>query len=117
MSSSKLHCECRIDWEPKFTNVEAETHLFRVAQEAVSNAIRHGKPTKIAISLRRENGQSALMEIEDNGVGIKAGKIASSEGIGVRVMRYRIGLIGGQFDISRREEGGTRIRCRFSCAL
>ena len=117
VSSSKLQCECRIDWEPKFTNVEAETHLFRVAQEAVSNAIRHGKPTKITISLRRETRQSALMEIEDNGVGIKAGKMASSEGIGVRVMRYRIGLIGGQFDISRREEGGTRIRCRFSCAL
>lgn len=115
--SSRLDCEPRISWEPQFKDVETETHLFRIAQEAVTNAIRHGKPTKITISLSRESGHYGLMEIEDNGVGIKARKLDLSEGIGVRVMRYRTGLIGGEFQITGRPEGGTRVRCRFSCAI
>jgi len=117
LRSKRLECVTHLDWEPTFKNAEAETHLFRVAQEAVSNAIRHGKPTSIAVSLRHEKGDTGLMEIEDNGVGISATKAGRSDGIGIRVMRYRIGLIGGDFKIARRPEGGTRVTCRFSCAL
>lgn len=115
--SSRLQCHCNISWEPQFNHVEAETHLFRIAQEAVTNAIRHGKPTKITLSLHCESGQTGLMEIEDNGVGFRARKQASAEGIGIRVMRYRAALIGGEFQITRQEEGGTRVRCRFSCVF
>lgn len=117
LSSSRLQCECHCEFEPEFSNPDAATHLFRIAQEAVSNAIKHGRPKKISICLRRSNGNRGLMEIHDDGAGIKVSKAARAEGIGIRVMRYRIGLLGGTFSIANQQGGGTVVSCHFSCAL
>jgi PAS domain S-box-containing protein len=93
----------------------AATHLYRIAQEAVNNAVRHSQGDEICISLRRQDGQIVL-EVTDNGVGIDEADSPvavsrNAQGMGLRTMKYRCGLIGGMFQIERRESAGTSVRC------
>jgi signal transduction histidine kinase len=85
------------------------THLYRIAQEAVNNAIKHGHPTGIDISLTRVRDGIAL-EIQDNGTGLP-NDAGISGGIGLRIMRYRAKVIGGTLQVQPRPEGGTIISC------
>ena len=87
------------------------THLYRIAQEAVSNAIKHGKAREIQIVLSSEDGVLTLA-IQDDGIGIQsaAGK---KKGMGLQVMKYRAGIIGGSIDV-RKSEHGTRVTCMLS---
>jgi two-component system sensor kinase FixL len=96
-------------------NNTTATHLYRIAQEAVNNALRHSQADQICISLRQNNDQIVL-EVSDNGVGIDAadGGVAANRkdrGMGLRTMQYRAGMIGGTLHIERRETGGTLVRC------
>lgn len=91
------------------------THLYRIAQEAVNNALKHSQADQICISLRQNGGQIVL-EVSDNGVGIDAAdsRVAvtrKGRGMGLRTMQYRAGMIGGTLHIERRETGGTLVRC------
>jgi signal transduction histidine kinase len=92
------------------------THLFRIAQEAVNNAVRHSRASEIRISLTKQQRQLSL-EVWDNGVGIdstaatRRSGAADTWGMGLRIMDYRAGMIGGQFHIERSEAGGTLVRC------
>lgn len=84
------------------------THLYRIAQEAVSNAIKHGKAKEVQIVLSAEDGILSLA-IQDNGVGIES-KPMKKKGMGLQVMKYRAGIIGGSIDV-RKSEHGTRVTC------
>jgi PAS domain S-box-containing protein len=90
------------------------THLYRIAQEAVANALRHSGARRIRITLAQEQGASAL-RINDNGKGIAAGP-DQSKGMGLRTMDYRAGLIGGKLEIGRGPRGGTQVECRLAAA-
>lgn len=85
------------------------THLFRIAQEAVSNAIRHGRAKQIKISLTRTPGRLSLA-VRDDGQGIGAVH-PGHRGMGLRIMEYRAGVIGGSFAVQREPEGGTSVVC------
>ena len=85
------------------------SHLFRIAQEAVSNALRHGHPQNIRIALRGTNDTLAL-SVQDDGTGIAGGPEAAN-GLGTRLMRYRAGTIGGTLAIVPAFGGGTVVRC------
>jgi PAS domain S-box-containing protein len=87
------------------------THLYRIAQEAVSNAIKHGKAREIQIVLSAEEGLLTLA-IQDDGVGIQAPS-PKKKGMGLQVMKYRAGIIGGSIDV-RKSEHGTRVTCTVS---
>ena len=79
--------------------------LYRIAQEAVSNALRHGRPRRIHLSLvAQPNG--LRLRIEDDGVGLSE-QPRESKGLGLRIMEYRAALIGGVWCIKPAEEGGT----------
>jgi len=91
------------------------THLYRIAQEAVNNAIRHSHAGWICISLLQK-GDELVLEVIDDGIGIDEAfsRIAlarKDHGMGLRTMRYRAGMIGGVLQIQRREPGGTRVKC------
>jgi PAS domain S-box-containing protein len=86
------------------------THLYRIVQEAVSNAIRHGGARNIRIALDEEDGQTVL-QIEDNGTGLPH-DLLQTPGIGLRAMRYRAGLIGGKLEVGPGPGGGTLVVCR-----
>jgi signal transduction histidine kinase len=85
------------------------THLYRIAQEAVSNALRHGHPQHIDLILRVEGDELSLI-IEDDGVGIRYPE-ADSGGKGLHIMQYRAEQIGGVLQLRRRKEGGTMVTC------
>ena len=86
----------------------AAIHLFRIAQEAVNNAIRHAQAKHIWIRLRQTNAGIQL-SITDDGCGLP--KATRSEGLGLRTMRYRASVIGATFAMVPRRGGGTRIIC------
>ena len=83
--------------------------LYRIAQEAVNNALKHASPAEIRIGLDRSNGHLALV-VEDDGDGLPE-TLASGSGIGFQVMRHRAQLVGGKIDIGSAPAGGTRIAC------
>lgn len=85
------------------------THLYRIACEAVRNALRHGKPSHIAISLSESNG-SVLLSVEDDGVGLPESK-PPGPGLGIRIMAYRAGMIGGTLSVEPAPTGGTIVSC------
>ena len=93
------------------TDVGRATHLYHIAQEAVNNAIKHGAPEHIVLSLTSEDGHGSL-RVEDDGVGIP--ELPSSHpGLGLRIMSYRANMVGGSLDIHRGTPRGAVIRCQF----
>lgn len=87
----------------------AAGHVYQIVQEAITNAVRHGKASHISISLKPVGPRIAL-RVRDNGVGLPKGK-AAAKGLGLRTMQYRAGLIGGSCDIEPGPGGGTMVTC------
>lgn len=118
----RTQCSCEIDPDIPLADSDMQTHLFRIAQEAVNNAMRHGRPKRVDLALKRVSPLECKIEIKDDGVGFKQrdktsnGGHAEDEGIGVRVMDYRASLIGGRLEIRSRGKGGVIVTCRFPCA-
>jgi len=88
-------------------SLSADLQLYRIAQEAVNNAVRHGKAEEILIRLARLDGRIVLT-IADDGCGVHK---ESLEGMGFRTMSYRAHASGGSLKVNRREPGGTEICC------
>ena len=109
-------CDCEIDASVKVSDSEVQAHLFRIAQEAVNNALKHGDPDNVSITLERVDGETCRLRVEDDGAGpqkTKKGAHAAKPGIGLRVMEYRAKLIGADLSVSPREEGGVEVACTF----
>jgi len=85
-----------------------EATVFRTAQEAIHNVIRHARATEVTVRLDLGRRQTVLL-VEDNGVGITDEELASP-GLGILGMRERASLVGGTLRIGRRNGGGTRLR-------
>jgi two-component system CheB/CheR fusion protein len=85
------------------------THLYRIAQEAVHNAIRHGKAKSIVIRLLTQQDR-ILLGVKDDGVGF-SGPVGKHPGMGLRVMQYRAGMIGGTLVVQHDPDGGTSVLC------
>lgn len=90
---------------------EIAVQVYRIAQEAVNNAIKHAKSDHITITLSQIDQKNEL-RIEDNGIGIQAGK-KDGEGHGLRIMNYRASTIDAMIDIGPGDEGGTSVVCIF----
>lgn len=93
---------------------ETKLHLFRIAQEAVNNALKHASPAHIQIYLGFNN-DDLILEVEDDGIGFDSDSGGRSS-IGIDSMRYRAVSIGATLDIEGGENGGTVIRCRLPVA-
>jgi PAS domain S-box-containing protein len=85
-------------------------HIFRMAQEAVTNAIQHAQSKQISMQLE-DKAREIILRIADDGIGIGA-KRSDSTGLGLRIMEHRCGLLGGVFSVAQRPEGGTSVLCR-----
>ncbi len=85
------------------------THLYRIAQEAVSNALKHGEAKHIQVALGLAEGLLTLT-ITDDGVGIRNER-RKDEGLGLRIMRYRADLIRATLALSPAAQGGTLVSC------
>jgi PAS domain S-box-containing protein len=103
-----IHCSLKL---PRAIRIHDETlalNLFRVAQEAVRNAVNHSGGTEIIICIERERDFVRLV-VEDNGQGFTPRK--RSKGLGLHIMRYRTNALGGTLQIDSRAKRGTRIVC------
>ncbi|NLI77878.1 MAG: PAS domain S-box protein [Candidatus Riflebacteria bacterium] len=87
--------------------------LVRIAQEAITNAVRHGRATGLRISLRVA-GSRLRLDLADNGGGI-TGDPKAMNGLGLRNMRSRAEFLRGTLQIGPRRGGGTRVRCEIPC--
>jgi signal transduction histidine kinase len=87
----------------------AGIHLYRIAQEAAGNAIRHGRARNIVISLDAA-GKSIMLSVTDDGGGLPA-DARTKKGMGLRIMDYRAGMIGATFDVQNLPSGGARAVC------
>jgi signal transduction histidine kinase len=98
-------------------------HLYRIAQEAVGNAIKHGRARRIHVSLGRESG-GIVLTVKDNGVGMPlqnhkpvhvtgtgSGIASAGGGIGMHTMRYRANMIGGIVTLRSSPNKGTSVKC------
>jgi signal transduction histidine kinase len=85
------------------------THLYRIAQEAIHNATKHGKAHKIDIRLSA-NASATSLSIADDGIGFPA-KGNAINGVGISIMRYRANIMDGEFAIEAGTRGGTIVSC------
>jgi two-component system CheB/CheR fusion protein len=85
------------------------SHLYRIAQEAVSNSIKHARPTRIRIRLAATS-RATVLRVRDNGVGIRSKK-GGFQGMGLHIMKYRADAIQGSIAVERRPRGGTEVVC------
>jgi signal transduction histidine kinase len=84
------------------------SHLYRIAQEALTNAARHGHATLVDIFLLVTRN-TFLLYITDNGEGFRL-PASPYSGMGLKIMKYRAGMIGARFEIAPNEPRGTVIR-------
>jgi PAS domain S-box-containing protein len=88
------------------------THLYRIAQEAVNNAIKHGQAKNIVISLLARNGYG-ILKIENDGTRLPEPSASSDPGMGIEIMNYRARMIGGSLRVESGGECGVAITCLF----
>lgn len=103
-----VECEFRCPSPVEIHDNAAANHLFRIAQEAVNNAIKHGKARNIWIELRARQGRIALA-VRDDGNGFQPGEFDKSTGMGLQIMHYRANMINAELDIESQPGLGTQV--------
>lgn len=110
-----LECiESYPDEEPKFTS-EAAIALFRIAQEAFTNILKHSAAKSMDIALDLD-GDAIVMQISDDGKGIPASRLNASGSHGLASMRHRVRALGGRLDVRSPASGGTTLLVRIPAA-
>jgi PAS domain S-box-containing protein len=107
---TRTNVDCKLK-APTFTKVydnAAAIHLYRIAQEAVNNAIKHGRAKHVVIGLNTQNNQVELT-VEDDGCGFPK-TLGKATGIGLRVMNYRAAMIGATVSVAAGAQCGTLVR-------
>ncbi|HEX3951897.1 MAG TPA: MASE1 domain-containing protein [Steroidobacteraceae bacterium] len=108
MSGTRVRFEGRHE-APPMIELKTRNHLYRIAQEAVQNALKHSGAKNIAIELWSRPGDLRLSIIDD-GRGLEA-DADTRTGLGMRTMRFRANAIGGRLSISRNANGGNSVVC------
>jgi signal transduction histidine kinase len=106
--------QCRFKCEQPLPPLDSNLslHLYYIAQEAMSNAVRHGKATQVNITIAGVRERFTL-EIQDNGTGFRL-PLTDSSGMGIRIMRYRARVIGATLNLKSEPNQGTQILVQFN---
>ena len=111
---SSINCHSQCSFRGEIGSVEMAAHLYRIAQECMTNALKHSQAKNIDLKFEQV-GDLLYLEVLDDGVGIDAGRQNSSKGLGLRSMTYRARMLNGSLEVTRRQSGGTRVLC--TCPL
>jgi PAS domain S-box-containing protein len=104
-------CRFRCGKSVSVKNLVEAKQIYRIVQEAITNAVKHGKAKNINIKLRLTK-KGTVLSIENNGLDFpKLSPIR--KGLGLKIMKYRTDLIGGSLDIRKGDKGGTVVTCIF----
>lgn len=107
----RFKIDCRFDWLGEVTQLPPEDaiQLYRIAQEAANNAVRHSRATLIVIRLEGDE-ETLRLTICDNGVGMPQTAVRG-QGMGLRIMAHRASLLEATFKIEPRQPSGTCVTC------
>lgn len=108
-------CLCTADRELRCADPLVEINLYRIAQEALGNALRHSGARSIEIRLARREGGGEL-SVADDGCGFATDASAAGPGLGILNLRYRAGLLRAQLSIANNPQGGTTVSVAFPLA-
>lgn len=110
----QVRCGFESRGQPPRFDLDAATHLYRIAQEAIQNSIKHGGATEIDIHLDF-TGRDSRLSVSDNGCGLppKTTPRPASDGMGLKIMRHRAEILRGTVSIHSPDGGGTRVLCVF----
>jgi PAS domain S-box-containing protein len=104
-----VQCRCEAASPGLHCDVTIATHLYRIAQEALNNALKHSGASNLSIQLAESEG-AIVLQIKDNGKGLDA-KSGRGSGMGLHIMDYRARLIGGSLQLQS-DRNGTTVFCR-----
>jgi len=107
-----ISCLVSVEQDVPVGDISIGESLYHIAQEAITNAVRHGQPSRIDVELKEEEGQ-LIMTVEDNGCGLPD-DYRERKGMGLRIMRYRARVINGQLEVEPTPGGGTIVKCLVS---
>lgn len=107
----RIECRFTCDRPVLVTDDTTATHLYRIAQEAISNAVRHGHAKTITMELRHV-GNEAVLTITNDGAALPE-EPGRSGGMGLRTMRYRAEMIGATVRLGSTAEGKIELNCTF----
>jgi PAS domain S-box-containing protein len=110
-TSELFRIECAFDCaaSPEIIDLSITTNLYRIAQEAVTNSIKHGKATRVKIALTKVV-EGLRLSIEDNGSGFSSPRQLST-GMGLRIMQYRADMMAATFSLESSGQGGAVVVC------
>lgn len=104
---------CRVEGFESYIGVDANValHIYRIAQEALNNAIKHGQPSQVTIRLAADE-PIQILSVQDDGMGFDVSGNHDT-GMGLGIMRYRARMIGGTLSVESTYGRGTTVTCRF----
>ncbi|MCP4979321.1 MAG: PAS domain S-box protein [Gammaproteobacteria bacterium] len=108
---SSVSIKLSINDRVRISDNSSALHLYRIAQEALNNAIKHAGAKQIQIEVGLE-GARGYLSIRDNGPGFRQADI-KSQGLGLRIMQHRCGLIDAELKIKSSYDEGTEVKCYF----
>ena len=111
---ARVNCQFICETIVPVSDTKAANHLYRIAQEAVSNALRHSEAKEITIRLARGGGRLVLTVSDDGRGGVRT--LSNGSGMGLRVMKYRADLLGATLELDSPPRKGTRITCTMATA-
>jgi signal transduction histidine kinase len=106
----KIPCAFECGRPVVISQADVAIHLYRIAQEATTNAVKHSKASKIVVRLEADDA-GVTLTICDDGVGVPESP-PSGKGMGLRTMAYRASVIGATFNVERLSPRGTRVICK-----
>ena len=106
---SGIPCRVRSDKGVAVSDSLIATHLYRIAQEAVQNALKHSHASGVSITVHADKGK-IILTVKDDGIGLPIAA-AKSEGMGLHTMRYRAAIINASLAITSGRKGGTTVTC------
>ncbi|MGA8428782.1 MAG: PAS domain S-box protein [Candidatus Sulfotelmatobacter sp.] len=106
-----ISCRLQIDKPVLIDDANVSTHLYRIAQEAVNNAIRHGQAKRVVISLF-PGDDYGILKIENDGCSLPE-PVPSGSGMGMQIMNYRARMVGGSLKVESGGIHGVTITCQF----
>ena len=104
-----ISCKVVVPGADKITDPVRSTAIFRIVQEALTNVMRHAAASQVKVSLEKKD-DTLVVEVRDNGIGIKEGRIFDSKSLGLIGIRERVLLLGGEAVISGKPGEGTVVR-------
>lgn len=110
----KVSCSFQCEAPVMVGSQARAVQLYRIAQEAITNAVRHGKAGRIVVRLSSPHAHTAILSVVDDGVGFTEDRFFSTQGMGLRAMKYRADMIGGALDVGPADPGGTAVVCTFT---